>query len=210
MAPTGSTDTALGQQQTRPTKPASRNPLARNPFRKAVSPANEAQWLDYGVSMPIREARAADVDQILAMICELADYEREPNAVRATREGLAAALFGPHPGVFCLLAEPNDPDPRIAGFALYFLSFSTWEGVHGIHLEDLYVRPAFRGGGYGGALLHQLARIATEHGYARMEWTVLDWNQSAIDFYDRIGARSLTEWLTYRLSGEALACYAAE
>ncbi len=165
------------------------------------------------------------------MILELAQFEREPDAVQLTREQLAAALFDDHAAVFCLIAE-TDGHPgtagmakvtgmakvsgmakitgmaKVTGMALYFLNFSTWEGVHGIHLEDLYVRPQFRGAGYGGALLKQLARIATEHGYARVEWSVLHWNQTAIDFYDRIGGRPMSDWMTYRLSGDALGAYA--
>lgn len=160
--------------------------------------------------MSIREARDDDLGQILSMIGELADYEHEPDAVRATRDGLAAALFCAHPSVFCLIAEADDSGGQVVGFALYFLTFSTWEGVPGIHLEDLYVRPAYRRSGYGGALLHKLATIATDQGYARLEWTVLDWNQSAMNFYDRIGGRPMPEWLSYRLSGDELASYAAQ
>lgn len=158
--------------------------------------------------MSIREAYQDDLDQILSMISELAHYEREPDAVRITPETLAKVLFGDHPTVFCLIAQADDRDRRVAGFALYFLNFSTWEGVHGIHLEDLYIRPAFRNNGYGRALLQTLAKIATDNGYARMEWTVLDWNKPAIDFYDRIGGLPMSEWITYRLSGDALNSYA--
>lgn len=158
--------------------------------------------------MSIRKAHEDDLDQILALITELARYEREPDAVRATRQGLDAVLFTDHPSVFCLIAQSDDHDRRIAGFALYFLNFSTWEGVHGIHLEDLYVRPEFRGAGYGTALLQTLAKITADSGYARLEWTVLDWNQSAIDFYDRVGASAMSEWITYRLAGEELNSYA--
>lgn len=158
--------------------------------------------------MTIRKAQPADLDEIVTMVSELAVYEREPDAVHLTADGLRAALFAEHPGVFCLVAQTDETDPRVVGFALYFLNFSTWEGVHGIHLEDLFVRPQFRGGGYGGALLRELARIATDNGYARVEWTVLNWNQPAIDFYDRIGGRPMSDWTTYRLSGAALDSYA--
>lgn len=158
--------------------------------------------------MAIRKAQPGDLDEIVSMVSELAAYEREPDAVQLTTHGLKSALFAEHPSVFCLIAQTNDPQPSVAGFALYFLNFSTWEGVHGFHLEDLFVRPGFRGGGYGGALLRELARMATDNGYARVEWTVLDWNQPAIDFYDRIGSRPMSDWITYRLSGAALDAYA--
>lgn len=157
--------------------------------------------------MTIRAATEADLGEIVSLIKELASYEREPDQARATVDGLRNALFCEHPAVFCLIAETADGE--VAGFALWFLNFSTWEGVHGLYLEDLFVRPAFRGQGLGGALLRRLARIADERGYARMEWVVLNWNTPAIEVYRSIGARPLDEWTTYRLTGDALSSYAA-
>lgn len=150
----------------------------------------------------IRRARVDDVPTILQLIRELAEYEREPDAVKATEEGLRSALFGPSPAVFAHVAED---DGEVVGFALWFRSFSTWEGVHGIHLEDLYVRPEARGAGHGKALLRELARTAVANGYARVEWAVLNWNTPSIGFYESIGARRQDEWTTYRLTGPALA-----
>jgi len=115
---------------------------------------------------------------------------------------LRAALFGPEPAVFALVAE--DQVGRVAGFALYFLNFSTWEGAHGIYLEDLYVTAEHRGTGLGKALLQSLAALAVSRGYARFEWSVLDWNQPSIDFYAAMGAVPMDGWTVYRLTGEAL------
>jgi GNAT superfamily N-acetyltransferase len=154
----------------------------------------------------IRPATPGDVPAILAMIAELADYERAPHEAVATEAQLRSALFGPTPAVYAHVAVDND-EP--VGFALWFLNFSTWRGVHGIYLEDLYVRPGARGGGHGKALLAELARICVERGYARLEWWVLDWNP-ARDFYHAIGAEALTEWVPYRLSGAGLAKLASE
>ncbi|QDP95477.1 GNAT family N-acetyltransferase [Microlunatus elymi] len=154
----------------------------------------------------IREAREDDLDDIVALIKDLATYEKAPDAVRATADGLRTALFCEHPKVFCLMAETDDH--QVAGFALYFYNFSTWEGVHGLYLEDLFVRPQFRGQGFGGALLKRLARIACDNGFARMEWVVLNWNAPAIAVYDRVGGEPLDEWTTYRLTGRALTDFA--
>ncbi|TRW44675.1 GNAT family N-acetyltransferase [Georgenia yuyongxinii] len=151
---------------------------------------------------PIRRARPDDVPAILQLVKDLAAYEREPDAVRLTEFGLHAALFGDEPAVFAHVAEA---DGVIQGFALWFRNFSTWEGVHGIYLEDLYVRPEARGRGYGKALLQTLARHAVAQGYARMEWSVLDWNAPSIEFYRGLGARPQEEWSVFRLTGEALA-----
>lgn len=148
----------------------------------------------------IRPATAEDVPAILAMIAELADFERAPHEAVATEEQLRAALFSPTPAVYAHVAVA-DGEP--VGFALWFLNFSTWRGVHGIYLEDLYVRPAARGGGHGKALLAELARICVERGYARLDWWVLDWNP-AREFYHAIGADALSEWVPYRLTGPAL------
>ena len=138
----------------------------------------------------IRPARPDDVPTILALIRELAAYEREPDAVVATEADLEAALFRDGAALFGLIAEhPGADGPVIAGFALWFLNFSTWVGRHGIYLEDLYVRSELRGYGYGSELLVELARIADERGYGRVEWAVLDWNESARRFYDVVGGR---------------------
>ena len=135
------------------------------------------------------------------MIRELAEYEREPNAVVATEAMLHEALFGDSPAVFGLIAEDEGVT---VGFALWFLNFSTWLGRHGIYLEDLYVRPEHRGSGHGKALLAELASICVERGYGRFEWWVLDWNTPAIDFYRSIGAEPMDEWTVQRVTGDAL------
>ncbi|MER8015736.1 GNAT family N-acetyltransferase [Streptomyces griseoluteus] len=151
----------------------------------------------------IRTARPDDVPVIHTMIRELAAYEKEPDAARATEAQLREALFGERPAAFAHLAV-DDATGEPAGFALWFLNFSTWRGVHGVHLEDLYVRPAARGGGHGRALLTELARICAERGYERLEWSVLNWNRPAIGFYEKLGARPQDEWTVYRLTEEAL------
>ncbi|MPY10949.1 GNAT family N-acetyltransferase [Arthrobacter bussei] len=156
--------------------------------------------------MTIREARPTDVPVILQLIHDLALYEKEPDAVRNTAEGLEAALFGDRPTIYAHVAEAQG---EVQGFALWFLNYSTWEGVNGIYLEDLYVRPDARGAGYGKALLSNLARIAADRGYARVEWSVLDWNEPSIRFYERLGARPQSGWSTFRLTGDALAEVAA-
>ena len=151
--------------------------------------------------MQIRAARRDDVPVILDLIHELAVYEKEPDAVRNTPQALEQHLFAEHPAVFAHVLEEEG---TIQGFALWFLNYSTWEGVHGIWLEDLYVRPGARGRGYGKALLRALAQTAVERGYARVEWTVLNWNEPSILFYKSLGAQPMDEWTTYRLTGEAL------
>lgn len=150
----------------------------------------------------IRSAVPTDVPTILRLIADLAEYEREPEAAKATEAQLHTALFGEHPAVFALIAE--DETGSAVGFALYFLNFSTWNGTHGIYLEDLFVLPEARGGGYGRALLRELARIAIERGYGRVEWSVLDWNEPSIGFYKSLGAVPMDEWTTMRLTGDAL------
>jgi GNAT superfamily N-acetyltransferase len=156
--------------------------------------------------LTIRPATPADVPVILRFIRELATYEREPDAVVATEADLLRDGFGPTPRFWSLIAEL---DGAPAGFALYFTSYSTWRGHHGIRLEDLYVTPALRGKGIGKALLVRLAQIAVEQGCPRLEWDVLDWNAPAIAVYERIGAHILTEWRIMRLSGDALTALAA-
>ncbi|WP_330339183.1 GNAT family N-acetyltransferase [Streptomyces sp. NBC_00557] len=152
----------------------------------------------------IRAATADDIPAIHAMIRELAAYEKAPEKARASEEQLAEALFGERPAAFAHVAV-DDASGEPVGFALWFLNFSTWRGVHGIYLEDLYVRPAARGGGHGRALLTELARICVERGYGRLEWSVLDWNRPAIGFYEALGARPQDEWTVYRLTDGALA-----
>jgi GNAT superfamily N-acetyltransferase len=154
----------------------------------------------------VREARESDLDRMLQLIIELASYERAAHEVKTTIEQLRAALFGPQPAAYALVAEWQQ---QVVGLALYFRNFSTWEGVHGLYLEDLYVMGEYRGFGLGKALLMSLAELTVERGYARLEWAVLDWNQPAIDFYRSLGALALDEWTVYRLSGEALSAAAA-
>lgn len=137
------------------------------------------------------------------MIRELAEYERALDEAVATEEQLHTCLFGPQPAIFAHMAV-DDQTGETVGFALWFLTFSTWLGRHGIYLEDLYVRPDRRGGGHGRALLAQLARIAVERGYGRVEWQVLNWNEPSIGFYKSLGAFAQDEWTTYRLTGDAL------
>ncbi|WP_046778662.1 GNAT family N-acetyltransferase [Streptomyces yangpuensis] len=151
----------------------------------------------------IRRAEVTDVPVVCEMIRELAEYERVRHEARATEEQLREALFGECPAVFAHVAEAEDGE--VVGFAVWFLSFSTWRGVHGIYLEDLYVRPGVRGGGYGKALLRELARTCVERGYERLEWSVLNWNAPTIAFYEALGARPQEEWSVYRLTDGALA-----
>lgn len=176
------------------------------PDSSLVAPATaggRGTRMSHNRRMSIREAKPADVPEILAMIRELAEYERAAHEVVATEELLTEALFGPEPAVFGLMAV-DDETGHDVGFALWFRNFSTWLGRHGVYLEDLYVRPAHRGSGYGKALLKELARIAVDRGYGRFEWWVLDWNTPAIDFYRSIDAVPMDEWTVYRVSGEAL------
>jgi GNAT superfamily N-acetyltransferase len=145
----------------------------------------------------IREADPGDVDAIVGLIGDLAEYER----------ARPEAQIGPAPAVFAHVAVV---DGEIVGFAVWFLSFSTWLGRHGIYLEDLYVRPEHRGGGHGRALLATLAQIAVDRGYGRLEWAVLDWNEPALAFYRSLGAVALDEWTVHRLTGDALRGVAAQ
>jgi len=150
----------------------------------------------------IRPATPADVPVIHALIRELADYEKASEEAKATEEQLHEALFGSRPAAYAHVA--TDATDAVIGYAVWFLNFSTWRGVHGIYLEDLYVRPTARGGGHGKALLTELARICVERGYQRLEWSVLNWNTPAISFYESLGARPQDEWTVYRLTDEAL------
>jgi GNAT superfamily N-acetyltransferase len=151
--------------------------------------------------MKLRAATPDDAPTIHRFICELAEYEKEPDAVEVTEDDLRRQLASAKPPFECVLAEV---DGQAQGFALFFQSYSTWRGRPGIYLEDLYVTPAARGRGYGKALLQHLARLAVQRGCARVEWAVLDWNQPSIEFYESLGARPLSEWKTYRLTGDAL------
>lgn len=177
-----------------------------------------------------RPATPDDVHEIVDLIKDLAAYEKEPDAVRLTPERLREQLFGDNPAIFCHVVDSTSGNlddgagggdggvvssggvgggPRLDGIALWFLNYSTWEGTHGIYLEDLYVRPEARGTGKGKALLQNLARIAVERGYSRVEWCVLKWNQPSIDFYRSLGAFPMDEWDTFRLTGSALRDFGA-
>lgn len=153
----------------------------------------------------IREATPEDLPVILRFITELAVYEREPDAVVATKAMLGDALFCDSPKVFALICEQGETP---VGFAVYFFNFSTWLGTHGVYLEDLYVTPEARGSGAGKALLREVARIAVANRCGRYEWNVLRWNTPAIEFYEAFGAEALNEWVGYRLEGEALRSFA--
>ena len=154
----------------------------------------------------IRPAQAADIPAIHQMVRDLAEYERSLPEVSATEDDLRAALLGGHPSLFAHVAEE---DGQVAGFALWFLNYSTWLGKHGIYLEDLYVRPERRGQGHGRALLAELARICVDRGYGRLDWSVLDWNSPTRRFYESVGAVTVDEWVIYRLTGPALHAVAA-
>ena len=146
----------------------------------------------------IRPARREEVGKILDLIKDLAEYEKAPEQVEATESDLATALFCENPKVFCDVVETQG---EIAGMAIWFLNYSTWQGKHGIYLEDLFIKPEHRGKGYGKALLRNLARICEENGYGRFQWWVLDWNTPAIEFYRSLGAEAMDEWTVFRVSG---------
>jgi GNAT superfamily N-acetyltransferase len=151
--------------------------------------------------MDIRSAVPADTDAILELIHALAEYERAPEEVKITREQLQNHLFSQDPKVFCEVVEV---DGHVVGIAIWFLNFSTWLGKHGIYLEDLFIRPEYRGRGLGKALLVRLAQICVERDYGRFQWWVLDWNEPSIEFYKSLGAVAMDEWTVYRVSGEPL------
>ncbi|MBP3983716.1 GNAT family N-acetyltransferase [Pseudoxanthomonas helianthi] len=155
----------------------------------------------------LRPATRADIPLILELIHALAEYEREPDAVEATEDLLEEQLFGERPGAEVIIAEV---DGQGAGFALFFHNFSTWRGRRGLYLEDLFVRPEFRGLGLGRALMIRLAKLAVQRGCGRFEWSVLDWNTPAIDFYRSLGAVGMDEWTVQRLDGEGLLALAAK
>ena len=151
--------------------------------------------------MKIRPARKEEVGIVLQLIHDLAHYEKAPNEVEATEKELLATIFIDNPKVFCDVVEV---DGEIVGMAIWFLNYSTWQGKHGIYLEDLFIKPEYRGHGYGKALLRHLAKICDEKGYGRFQWWVLDWNSPAIEFYRSLGAVAMDEWTVYRVSGNAL------
>lgn len=152
--------------------------------------------------MRIRRAVIEDLSIIHQLIRDLALYERALEMARATPEQLRESFFSDAPNVFCDLVESDEGE--VAGFAVWFLNFSTWTGSHGIFLEDLFVKSEYRGRGYGTALLAHLAKECVAKGYHRLKWSVLDWNQPSIDFYRSLGAEALDEWTEFRLTGEAL------
>lgn len=157
--------------------------------------------------MQIRPATVADTDEILALIYELAVYEKAPDDAKATREQIIEGFFGDAPKVFCEIVEV---DGAIAGLAIWFLNYSTWQGKHGIYLEDLFIRPQYRGKGYGKALLKHLAAICEQRGYGRFQWWVLNWNTPAIEFYKSLGAKAMSDWTVYRVSEDDLTKLASD
>lgn len=154
------------------------------------------------MSLLIRGARPDEAGLILDFVCELAEYEKLHHEVEASVADIERDVFGPNPRVFCDIAEW---DGAPAGLALWFYNYSTFRGRHGIYLEDLYVRPAFRGQGIARGLMRHVAQRCVEEGLGRFEWSVLNWNEPAIRFYRSIGAVPLEEWTVQRVSGEALA-----
>ncbi|QWF82276.1 GNAT family N-acetyltransferase [Amycolatopsis sp. CA-230715] len=154
----------------------------------------------------IRRVRESDVDAVVGMVHDLAEFEKAPQDCHLTAPQLHTALFGDSPALFGHIAEAGG---QVVGFTLWFLNFSTWNGVHGIYLEDLYVRQQARGSGAGKALMTELAKLCAERGYSRLEWSVLNWNP-AIEFYRSLGAVPMDEWSVYRLDGEPLRALAGE
>jgi GNAT superfamily N-acetyltransferase len=151
--------------------------------------------------MKIRPAQQDEVGIVLQLIHDLALYEKAPNEVEATEKELLETIFVDNARVFCDVVEVNG---EIAGMAIWFLNYSTWQGKHGIYLEDLFIKPEFRGKGYGKSLLQHLAKVCDERGYGRFQWWVLDWNSPAIEFYKSLGAVAMDEWTVYRVSGDPL------
>jgi GNAT superfamily N-acetyltransferase len=153
----------------------------------------------------VRPARPDDVPAVVALVHELADYEKALHEARLTEAQLTGVLFGDSPALFGHVAEH---DGQVVGMALWFLNFSTWRGTHGIYLEDLYVSPAHRGTGLGRELLRTLAAVCVERGYSRLEWSVLDWNAPSIEFYKAAGAVPMDGWTVFRLTDDALTDFA--
>ena len=158
------------------------------------------------MSATVRAVEERDVDAVVGLVHELADYERAAEHCLLRPAQLHSALFAPSPALFGHVAEVAEEDGHatVVGCALWFLNFSTWRGVHGLYLEDLYVQPAYRGAGIGRALLAQLAGVCAERGLARLEWAVLDWNEPSIGFYRSLGAVLMDDWTVFRLDGAAL------
>jgi GNAT superfamily N-acetyltransferase len=165
----------------------------------------------------LREAREADIPAIHGLLLELAQYEKLTHLFVASEDDLRGALFGPHPAIECLVAQWEEPDggkdaiasasdaaSPVVAYALFFHNYSTFLGRRGLYLEDIYVQPGQRGRGIGKLLLQRLAALAVERGCGRFEWTVLDWNQPAIDFYRGLGAQILPDWRVVRMTGDAL------
>ena len=159
------------------------------------------------MSVIIRPATTADFPDIFKFIHALAEYEKAPREVVLSLEDLEQSFFGKNPQVYCLLSQEADV---VTGIAIWHLNYSTWQGKHGLYLEDLFVDPKYRGAGHGKALLVKLAQICVEKGYPRFQWWVLDWNELAIDFYKSFGAVAMDEWTVFRLSGDPLKKLAAE
>jgi GNAT superfamily N-acetyltransferase len=153
----------------------------------------------------IRRARSDEAGLVLSLVRELAEYEKLLHEVEATEADIGEALFGPHPRLFCDIAEWKG---EVAGFAVWFINFSTFSGRSGIYLEDLFVRPALRGKGIGKALLSHLARECVANGWSRLQWSVLDWNAPSIEFYKSLGAVLLDEWTVCKVTGPALTALA--
>lgn len=154
------------------------------------------------MSIELRQATAGDASVIHQMICELASYEREASSVRVTLSDLQRQLAMENPPFRCLIAETKN---GACGFALYFYAYSTWEGTRTLYLEDLFVRPQFRGEKVGLALMRRLAQIAQQENCGRFEWSVLDWNEPAVNFYERLGAQPMSGWTRYRMDAQNIA-----
>jgi GNAT superfamily N-acetyltransferase len=164
-------------------------------------------------NLAIRPAAARDVTAIVGLIRELAEFEQLSHLMQATPELLQAQLFGPRPPAECVVVDApagSVTGGALAAFALYFTNFSTFLAQPGLYLEDLYVQPAFRGQGLGKALLHHLGALAVQRGYGRFEWSVLDWNESAIGFYRSMGATVMPDWRICRITGPQLQAYARD
>lgn len=159
------------------------------------------------MSITIRKANPDDAAIIHGFVVELAIYEKAEHEVKASIEDLRHSLFEPQSPTKALICLKDDIP---IGFAVYFYNYSTWQGRKGLYLEDLYISPQFRGGGAGKKLLQHLAQIAVAEGCGRFEWSVLDWNQPAIDFYHSVGAKPQSEWVRYRLAGEDLLGFAGQ
>lgn len=169
------------------------------------SPSNTVS----GKNAIVRRATPADASAITGLIYELAEYEKARHECTVVPAQIETALFGPEPAVFAHVVEVvTENGPQVVGTAIWFRNFSTWDGVHGIYLEDLYVTPEHRGAGYGTALLATLAEECVTKGYTRLAWSVLNWNTPSIGFYESLNAVAQDEWTTYRLSGDALAALA--